>query len=71
MEKHPSHNSFDRLWHPEEAGAYLGIHEKTAIKMARQRRIPALRIGKHWRFRRQDLVLWVEAEVQSTCQPVE
>jgi excisionase family DNA binding protein len=32
-----------------------------AIRMARERTIPALRVGeKHWRFRRSDLEMWVE-----------
>jgi excisionase family DNA binding protein len=66
-----SQTSFEPLWHPTDVATYLGIHEKTAIKMARLGQIPALRLGKLWRFRRTDLVAWAESEVQSTCQPVE
>jgi excisionase family DNA binding protein len=56
---------------PVDAGNYLGVHEKTVIKMARLRQLPVLRLGKHWRFRRADLASWAESQVQSTCQPVE
>jgi len=63
--------TFEPLWTPKDAGIYLGIHEKTVIKMARLGQLPALRLGKHWRFRRADLVAWAESQVQSTCQPGE
>jgi excisionase family DNA binding protein len=59
------------LWNPRDAAAYLGIHEKTIIKMARLRQLPALRLGKHWRFRHADLAAWVDSTIQSTCQPAE
>jgi excisionase family DNA binding protein len=66
-----SKNIFESLWAPRDAAAYLRIHEKTVIKMARLRQLPALRLGKHWRFRRDDLVTWAASQVQSTCQPAE
>jgi excisionase family DNA binding protein len=56
-----SQTSFEPLWHPSDAATYLGIHEKTAIKMARLGQLPALRLGKHWRFRRTDLAVWAES----------
>ena len=59
----------EALLTPEEAGAYLRIHEKTAIRHAREGTVPALRLGKHWRFRREDLTAWAAAQVQSTRQP--
>jgi excisionase family DNA binding protein len=63
-----SPNSFAPLWTPSDVGAYLGLHEKTIIKMARLGQLPALRLGKHWRFRAVDVVSWTAAQVQSTCQ---
>jgi excisionase family DNA binding protein len=63
--------SFEPLWHPRDAAAYLGLHEKTVIKMARLRQLPALRLGKHWRFRSMDLAGWVASTIQSTSQPTE
>jgi excisionase family DNA binding protein len=55
---------------PAEAAAYLGVHSKTAIRMARQHHIPAIRVGKHWRFRRSDLIEFAASQVESTRQPV-
>jgi excisionase family DNA binding protein len=62
---------FQPLWTPADAASYLGLHEKTAIKMARLQQIPAIRLGKHWRFRASDLTAWVATQVQSSRQPVE
>ncbi len=54
---------------PADAATYLRVHAKTVIRIARIGQLPALRLGKHWRFRRADLVAWTESQVQSTCQP--
>jgi len=67
----PHESSFGPLWHPSDVATYLGIHEKTVIKMARKQQLPALRLGKHWRFRRADLVSWTASQVNSSCQPLE
>jgi excisionase family DNA binding protein len=64
-------DTLEPLWHPVDAGAYLGLHPKTVIKMARNFQLPALRLGKHWRFRASDLTSWAAGQVQSTCQPSE
>jgi len=67
----PQADSWEALLTPPEAAAYLRIHEKTAIRMARKKELPALRLGKHWRFRHSDLTAWVASQVKSNCQPVE
>ena len=63
--------SLEPLQTPEEAASYLRVHPKTAVRMARNRKIPALRLGKHWRFRSSDLAAWAASQVKSTCQPDE
>jgi PTS system nitrogen regulatory IIA component len=60
---------FEPLLTPAEAGAYLRVHPKTVIRSARQATIPALRYGKHWRFRQSDLVAWVDQQIKSPRQP--
>jgi excisionase family DNA binding protein len=54
---------------PADAARYLRLHPKTVIRMARQQAIPAIRLGKHWRFRSSDLTAWTAEQVQLTCQP--
>lgn len=61
--------TFEPLISPPEAAALLKIHEKTLVRLARQRKVPAVRLGKLWRFRRSSLDEWIAAQVQSTCQP--
>jgi excisionase family DNA binding protein len=56
---------------PADAADYLRLHAKTVIRMARKQAIPALRLGKHWRFRSSDLTAWAAERVQSTRQPHE
>jgi excisionase family DNA binding protein len=63
--------SWEPLLTPEEAAAHLRIHQKSAIRMAREGKLPAFRLGKHWRFRRADLMAWTEERVQSSGQPAE
>jgi excisionase family DNA binding protein len=58
--------SFERLLDLREAAAILGIHWKTLEGMARSRRVPALKVGKRWRFRLSSLNTWLENELDST-----
>ncbi len=43
---------------PKDAAAYLRLNEQTVRRLARERRIPAIRIGGSWRFNREDLARW-------------
>ena len=54
---------FEQLITSEEAAQLLGIHPKTLQQMARSGKIPAVRVGKYWRFRNSDLDSWVRANV--------
>ena len=59
---------WEPLLTPEEVAAYLRVHPKTAIRLARKHIIPAMRLGKHWRFRGSDLTAWAASQVKSGCQ---
>jgi excisionase family DNA binding protein len=58
--------SFERLMDSQEAAKLLDIHPKTLVQMARRGEIPAMRIGKFWRFRASALDSWVRSEVNSS-----
>ena len=58
--------SFERLLDLREAAAILGMHWKTLEGMARNRKVPALKVGKRWRFRLSSLNMWLENELNST-----
>jgi nitrogen PTS system EIIA component len=60
---------FEPLLTPADAGLFLRVHPKTVIRDARHGTIPALRYGKHWRFRKSDLAAWVDQQIKSPRQP--
>jgi excisionase family DNA binding protein len=43
-----------------EAAAFLGAHEQTVRRLARRGGIPAFKVGKDWRFRKEALLRWSE-----------
>jgi excisionase family DNA binding protein len=43
----------------EEAARFLRMHVKTALRLARQGRIPACKVGGEWRFLRSELREWL------------
>lgn len=45
----------------EEAAEHLGISLSNLYSLAQQRRIPANKVGKMWRFSREELDAWVRA----------
>jgi excisionase family DNA binding protein len=58
---------FEPLIDCATAAALLGIHEKTLQRMAREGRVPAIRVGKFWRFRKSVLNTWLESGVEFPC----
>jgi excisionase family DNA binding protein len=48
---HPN-SSIDPLWTVEDVAAYLKLQPETIRSMARRGELPALKIGKVWRFQK-------------------
>ena len=46
----------------EELHGYLKVPKPTLYALAQSGRIPAAKIGKHWRFRRGDIDQWLKAQ---------
>ena len=46
----------------EELHSYLKIPKPTLYTLAQHGRIPAAKVGKHWRFRRADINEWLKAQ---------
>jgi excisionase family DNA binding protein len=44
-----------------EAAQYLRISLSSLYKLAQDGKIPAQKVGKHWRFHRQTLIDWIAA----------
>ena len=53
-----------------EVAEYLKVTEKTVYTLAQQRRIPSFKVGGQWRFRREDLGAWIDAQTDDTVAAV-
>ena len=49
----------------EEVALYLRLKPQTIYKWAQERRIPAVKLGKEWRFRRSILDRWLNEQMLS------
>ena len=49
----------------EKAADFLGVSTETIRILARQRRIPAAKVGRLWRFSEEDLVKFVRSQYES------
>lgn len=49
----------DDILNLEQAVEFLGVSEKTLIKLLREEHIPARKIGREWRFSREALMRWL------------
>ena len=46
---------FEPLINADEVAQLLGLHPKTVQQMARKGALPAIRVGKFWRFRKSEI----------------
>lgn len=46
----------------QDLHTYLKVSKSTLYALAQSGRIPAAKIGKHWRFRREDIDQWLRAQ---------
>ena len=46
----------------DAAGQYLGLHPETVRRFAREKKIPAYKVGGRWRFNRSFLYRWAERQ---------
>ena len=49
----------------EEVAHYLRLKPQTIYKWANEHRIPAVKLGKEWRFRRSILDRWLDEQLLS------
>ena len=49
----------------EEVAHYLRLRPQTIYKWAQEKRIPAVKLGKEWRFRRSILDRWLNEQILS------
>ncbi len=49
----------DDILNLEQAMAFFGVSERTLIKMLREEKLPARKIGREWRFSKTALLQWL------------
>ncbi|HYK82549.1 MAG TPA: helix-turn-helix domain-containing protein [Gemmatimonadales bacterium] len=50
----------------EEVAAYLRLTPQTIYKWAQEKRIPAAKLGKEWRFRKSIIDHWLDEQILSS-----
>ncbi len=50
----------DRLLSVEDVRLYLGVNRDTFYKWVNEKGLPALKIGRLWKFRKADVDEWVK-----------
>ena len=50
----------DHFLTTEEVLAYLQVNLRTVYRLIKAGRIPAVRVGRQWRFRKRDIDIWLE-----------
>ena len=54
-------NNENTLMGPAEVAKYLGVTERTLYQWAQTGKVPALKVGSVWRFRRNEIDRWLES----------
>ena len=58
-------NEFEPLLTLPEAAEILRLHSDTVKRMAQQGVLPAIKVGKYWRFRASCLDEWIRIKLRS------
>jgi excisionase family DNA binding protein len=53
----------------EEVLAYLNVNLRTVYRLIKAGSIPAVRVGRQWRFRKRDLDSWLESQRPAEQKP--
>jgi PTS system nitrogen regulatory IIA component len=61
-------DEIETLLTSEEASRVLKIHPKVLGRKAKRGEVPALKVGKFWRYRVSALDAWIDSRLQSGSQ---
>jgi excisionase family DNA binding protein len=53
----------------DEVLKYLQINLRTVYRLIKAGKLPAVRVGRQWRFRKKDLDAWLEGQRPATSRP--
>lgn len=52
----------DEILTLKEVAEYLKLAEKTAYRLALEGKLPGFKVGGSWRFKREDILKWIEEQ---------
>lgn len=52
----------DEILTLKEVAEYLKLAEKTAYRLAAERKLPGFKVGGSWRFKREDIEAWIDEQ---------
>jgi len=52
----------DKILTIDEVAEYLKIPKPTLYYLAQEEKIPAFKVGKHWRFEKQRIDAWIKKQ---------
>lgn len=58
----------DSFLSTEEVLEYLNVNLRTVYRLIKAGKIPAVRVGRQWRFRRRDIEAWLESQRPRTTR---
>lgn len=56
----------DEIMTLQEVAAYLKLAERTVYGYAQKNLLPGIKVGSAWRFRKQDILAWLEDQRRLT-----
>ena len=62
--------SEEALMDIKQVASYLQINEATAYSWAQRGKLPAIKMGRIWRFRREDIEAWLDRNMRGP-KPIE
>lgn len=60
MSDHDAPHTEENFLTTEEVLEYLQVNLRTVYRLIRTHRLPAMRVGRQWRFRKRDLDAWLD-----------
>jgi len=53
----------DDILNADQVANYIGIHKITLYRLIKSKKIPAFKIGRQWRFKKEILDKWMEEKM--------
>ena len=55
----------------DETAAYLNLHKSTIYRLVNQKKIPAMKLGGQWRFKKDAIDAWVGQEIDKRMDKIQ